>query len=84
MYYFGTDKEQALANYHDQAAHLCVKEAEVLAEQWRLEYNHHRPHSSLGYRTPGEFAASCIPSSPACAGHGRQVGYGSSWTIHDR
>ena len=42
-----------------------VKEAEVLAEQWRLEYNRHRPHSSLGYRTPAEFAARCIPSSSA-------------------
>jgi putative transposase len=24
---------------------------------WRDEYNYERPHSSLGYRTPGEFAA---------------------------
>ena len=28
-----------------------VKEAKAIAEGWRLEYNHHRPHSSLGYRT---------------------------------
>lgn len=25
-------------------------------EAWRLDYNHHRPHSSLDYRTPEEFA----------------------------
>jgi transposase InsO family protein len=25
---------------------------------WRLDYNHQRPHSSLNYRTPAEFAAS--------------------------
>jgi putative transposase len=27
-------------------------EAQVLIERWRLEYNHLRPHSSLGYRPP--------------------------------
>jgi putative transposase len=34
-------------------------EAEVLGKAWKQEYNHARPHSSLGYRTPAEFAASC-------------------------
>ncbi len=29
----------------------------VLVEQYRLAYNHERPHSALGYRTPAEFAA---------------------------
>jgi Integrase core domain len=24
--------------------------------EWRIEYNEERPHSSLGYRTPKEFA----------------------------
>jgi putative transposase len=24
---------------------------------WRIEYNKERPHSSLGYKTPNEFAA---------------------------
>ena len=27
-------------------------EAQVLIENWRKEYNHIRPHSSLGYRPP--------------------------------
>jgi putative transposase len=26
---------------------------------WRKEYNEERPHSSLGYKTPSEFAAGC-------------------------
>jgi transposase InsO family protein len=29
-----------------------LKEAKVLIEQWRREYNQVRPHSSLGYRPP--------------------------------
>lgn len=31
-------------------------EAKVLIEQWRQQYNNKRPHSSLGYRAPREFA----------------------------
>ena len=33
------------------------REAQLIAEDWRVEYNQHRPHSSLGYQTPAEFAA---------------------------
>jgi transposase InsO family protein len=29
-----------------------LTEAKVLIEQWRMEYNQIRPHSSLGYRPP--------------------------------
>ena len=29
-----------------------LKEAQVLIEQWRKEYNTIRPHSSLGYKPP--------------------------------
>ena len=42
-----------------------VKEAKVIVESWRLEYNNHRPHSGLGYMTPAAFATSC--NSPGFA-----------------
>lgn len=44
-----------------------VKEAKVIAERWRMEYNVHRPHSGLGYKTPAEFAGSCIASASPSA-----------------
>ena len=33
--------------------------ARELTAAWRDDYNHHRPHSSLGYVAPAEFAARC-------------------------
>jgi putative transposase len=38
--------------------------ARKLSAAWREDYNHHRPHSSLGYQTPAEFAARCPASAP--------------------
>ncbi len=40
-------------------------EAQVLAEQYRREYNTFRPHRSLGHQTPAEYAASWAPSGSA-------------------
>lgn len=34
-----------------------LREAKIVIEQWRWEYNTQRPHSSLGYRTPAEVGA---------------------------
>jgi hypothetical protein len=34
-------------------------EAKVLVEEYKNHYNQERPHGSLGYRPPAEFAASC-------------------------
>lgn len=32
-------------------------------ERWRIDYNTERPHSSLGYRTPAEFAQGELPQA---------------------
>ena len=34
-------------------------EAKVLGQEWKRGYNHERPHSSWGYRTPAEYGALC-------------------------
>ncbi len=36
---------------------VSLDDARSKIEQWRIEYNRERPHSSLGYLTPEEFAA---------------------------
>ena len=38
---------------------LCLQEAKDKIEEWRIEYNTFRPHSSLGYKTPEEFLKDC-------------------------
>jgi len=35
------------------------EEAQQVIEAWREEYNRYRPHSSLGYLPPAEFARRC-------------------------
>jgi transposase InsO family protein len=54
-----------LESFHDKLRDECLNrevfgslaEAKVVVESWRIEYNQQRPHSSLGYQTPEEFAA---------------------------
>ena len=41
----------------DREVFANLKEAKVLAKDYRDHYNHHRPHGALGYLTPAEFAA---------------------------
>jgi len=41
-----------------------LAEARVVIEDFRLQYNHRRPHSSLGYDTPAAFAAKCGQAPP--------------------
>lgn len=49
---------------------LSLKEAREEAEKWRNDYNQERPHSSLGYITPEEFAK----QYPKNAGTELQIG----------
>jgi len=35
---------------------LGLADARRIIEAWRADYNHHRPHSSLGYRSPTAYA----------------------------
>jgi putative transposase len=34
----------------------CLTEAKVLIEDWREDYNEHRPHSALDMKSPARFA----------------------------
>ena len=36
---------------------LSLEEARWIIDRWRLDYNHHRPHSSLSDQTPAAYAA---------------------------
>jgi putative transposase len=36
---------------------LSVPEARYVLDEWRAEYNHRRPHGSLGWQTPAAYAA---------------------------
>jgi transposase InsO family protein len=70
-----------IESFHDKLRDECLnrelfgslREAQVILEQWRLEYNEERPHSSLGYQTPAEYAqeatnrvdGGCAPPNPA-------------------
>ena len=49
-----------IESFHDKLRDDCLNremfgsllEARIIIEQWRIEYNQRRPHSSLGYLTP--------------------------------
>lgn len=43
----------------DREVFMSLREAEVVIGDYRRFYRDERPHSSLDYRTPGEFAALC-------------------------
>jgi putative transposase len=39
-----------------------ISDAQWIISQWRNLYNYYRPHSSLNYQTPTQFAALCTPN----------------------
>lgn len=44
---------------------LSRAEMRYVVDRWRQDYNQHRPHSMLGWQTPAEYAASCVPAGSA-------------------
>jgi len=57
---------------------LSLAEARYVLDEWRLEYNHRRPHSGIGWQTPAAYAAKWKDESagafPAATQAGRPVG----------
>jgi putative transposase len=52
-----------------------LREARALSVAWRDDYNHQRPHSSLGYQPPAAFAAggaNSVRATPSLRRHPRQ------------
>ena len=45
---------------------LSLAEARYIVDRWRLDYNHHRPHSRLNWMTPATFAALCPGVGRSC------------------
>lgn len=48
---------------------LSLADARTIIENWRIDYNDQRPHSSLGGRTPSEFATAIQTTTPSTAGN---------------
>jgi transposase InsO family protein len=44
---------------------LHIDELTYVADRWRMDYNHYRPHSSLDYMAPAAFAAICLEQGSA-------------------
>jgi len=45
----------------------CLAEAKVMVEDWRQDYNEHRPHSALGMRSPARFVSAWRAEQAALA-----------------
>lgn len=48
---------------------LSLADARTIIENWRIDYNDQRPHSSLGGRTPSEFATQIQTTTPSATGN---------------
>jgi putative transposase len=70
-----------IESFHGRLRDECLKrevfyngrEAQIIIEAWRREYNNDRPHSSLGYATPAEFAERARAKTNAARGSVRQA-----------
>lgn len=60
----------------------CLAEAQVLIEDWRIDYNEYRPHSALGMLAPAAFATALTqaltPATETAAGEEGDDGHGTA------
>jgi len=49
-----------VTSFFETDVFATLSEAKQLATRWRMDYNHHRPHSALNYQTQTAFAGSCV------------------------
>ena len=43
----------------DRELFLCLDEPRFVLDDWRMDYNHQRPHSGINWQTPAAYAAAC-------------------------
>ena len=53
----GSPWENAYVESFNGKLFLSLAEARYVLDEWRLDYNHRRPHSSLNWQTPAAYAA---------------------------
>ena len=58
-----------------------LREASILIEQWRGEYNTQRPHSSLSYRTPAEVGEACRNGGSQISGVAEIAALGACYEV---
>ena len=61
---------------------LNLTETRYVVDRWRLDYNHHRPHSMLNWQTPAVFAARCRGRRCPCAAPGSATPHPPQHTVH--
>ena len=49
----------------NRALFLRIDELRYVVDRLRMDYNHYRPHSNLGYKASAAFAATCAPTGSA-------------------
>ncbi len=57
----------------DRELFLSLPEARVVLDQWRVDYNHRRPHGGLNWLTPAAYVAGLDDTRPPGWSRGRRV-----------
>ena len=53
----GRFRDECLNSHGAPSGPTGLDDTRQIIEEWRIDYNRERPHSSLGYRTPEEGGA---------------------------